>query len=118
MLSGICLQYCLIAAITVRPNEASCYTRYMGFHVSFTVVYAPLLTRTNRIYRIFTCARRSATLPTLTSPLSQVIIAIILVAIQVSTISSSHSLLLSSDPALLSRYTCEQNLSNRYFVTN
>jgi len=85
MLVGICFQYVLIVTTTIRPSNALCHVSYVGFHSSFTIVYAPLLTRTNRIYRIFKCARRSTTLPLLTSPLSQIVIALVLVVVHVSS---------------------------------
>lgn len=47
-------------------------------------MYASLLVKTNRISRIFNCARKSAKRPSFISPKSQMLITGILVAIQVS----------------------------------
>lgn len=50
----------------------------------FSVMYASLLVKTNRISRIFNCARKSAKRPSFISPKSQMLITFILVGIQVS----------------------------------
>lgn len=47
-------------------------------------MYASLLVKTNRISRIFNCARKSAKRPSFISPKSQMLITGVLVAIQVS----------------------------------
>jgi len=49
-------------------------------------MYASLLVKTNRISRIFNCARKSAKRPSFISPKSQMLITGILVTIQVSRI--------------------------------
>lgn len=56
-----------------------------GTGFCFTVVYAALLTKTNRIARIFDASKHSARRPSLISPKSQLVICSILVSIQVST---------------------------------
>ena len=83
MLVGVFIQYCLVYAVVATPTSLGCHVTYVGFNVSFTLVYAPLLTRTNRIYRIFNCGRRSKALPPFTSPLSQVVIVLALISVQV-----------------------------------
>src|SRR6218665_2893621 len=62
-----------------------CYVKYIGFNVSFTVVYSPLLTRTNRIFRIFNSARKSTSLPSFITSGSQIVIAMTLIAVQVTS---------------------------------
>ena len=72
----------------------------VGF--GFSIIYGALLTKTNRISRIFDSARKSARRPSFISPKSQVIISMIFVLIQVSTTSpslSSHSFSLSFFPS-------------------
>ncbi|KAK2145674.1 hypothetical protein LSH36_664g01035 [Paralvinella palmiformis] len=83
ILGGVTLQYVLLFIVVSKPSTFVCYITYMGFNVSFTVVYAALLTRTNRIYRIFYAGKRTKKLPPFTSPTSQVIIALILIGIQI-----------------------------------
>lgn len=52
-------------------------------------MYASLLVKTNRISRIFNCARKSAKRPSFISPKSQMLITGILVAIQVNIYSAT-----------------------------
>ena len=54
-----------------------------GIGFGFSVTYASLLTKTNRISRIFDSASKSAKRPVFISPKSQVIITMILISIQV-----------------------------------
>ena len=83
MLGGVTIQYILICTSAVKPQTFVCHFNYIGFNVSFAVVYAPLLTRTNRIYRIFSAGKRTKLVPSFTSPVSQVFITISLIIIQV-----------------------------------
>lgn len=55
-----------------------------GTGFCFTVVYAALLTKTNRISRIFNASKHSAKRPILISPSSQLAICAALISIQVS----------------------------------
>ena len=57
------------------------YAFQVGF--GFCIIYAALLTKTNRISRIFHSALKSARRPSFISPKSQVIITMFLVSIQV-----------------------------------
>ena len=85
MWTGIFSQYLLTYLVLAKPSRSVCYLRYIGFNISFTTVYAPLLTRTNRIYRLFKIESKSVSGPPLwTSPISQVFISGSLVALQVS----------------------------------
>ena len=84
MLGGITIQYILVFTSTTKPHTFVCVFNYIGFNVSFSVVYAALLTRTNRIFRIFYAGKRTKVMPSLTSPASQVFIALILITTQVS----------------------------------
>lgn len=59
-----------------------------GTALCFTVVYAALLTKTNRISRIFNASKQSAKRPSLISPKSQLLICSVLVSIQVSVIGT------------------------------
>jgi len=67
-----------------RPTTLECYVSQLGFNVSITFTYAPLLARTVRIYRIFTIGRRAKDPPSLTSPLAQILIASGLILLQVT----------------------------------
>lgn len=67
------------------------YYRF-GAGFCFTVVYAALLTKTNRISRIFNASKRTAKRPSFITPRSQLIICSGLVFVQV-TFFLIHSLL-------------------------
>lgn len=83
MWTGIIVQYLLVFSIVSKPSTVVCFVDYLGFNTSFAVVYAGLLTRTNRIYRIFREGSKGRTLPALTSSLSQIVIALGLILVQV-----------------------------------
>ncbi|XP_033635036.1 metabotropic glutamate receptor 2-like [Asterias rubens] len=82
MLSGVLLSYTLVFFLFGEPTVIKCYFIRHCFMMSFTLTYAPLLTRANRIYRIFKAGKRSAKRPSLISPKSQVAIAMAFVAMQ------------------------------------
>jgi len=84
MLGGVTLQYVLVFGVVSPPTRFLCCFDFIGFNVSFAVIYAALLTRTNRIYRIFRAGRRTKVLPSFATPVSQVVIAVSLLFVQVS----------------------------------
>ena len=109
MFIGVIL--CFISSLMqlVKASNVVCaFRRYLGCSC-FTWCYAPLLIKTNRIYRIFTHAQHSAARPPLIRPLSQVFTALGLVLVQllittVWTISDEPRAIVqysSSDEALL-----------------
>lgn len=54
-----------------------------GVGLGFSIIYGSLLTKTNRISRIFDSARRSARRPSFISPKSQMVITCMLISVQV-----------------------------------
>ncbi|KAJ7375247.1 hypothetical protein OS493_001992 [Desmophyllum pertusum] len=79
---GIILCFVSSLISLAKPTDIVCILRrYIG-STCFTMCYAPLLMKTNRIYRIFTHARHSAARPSLIKPMSQVLISMGLVAVQ------------------------------------
>jgi metabotropic X receptor len=64
-------------------NCFMCYFCRFGAGFCFTVVYAALLTKTNRIARIFNAGKRTAKRPSFISPRSQLLICSGLVGVQV-----------------------------------
>ncbi|XP_054753127.2 metabotropic glutamate receptor 2-like [Lytechinus pictus] len=83
ILVGIYLSYFLVFILITKPTFSSCLIARMMLMLSFTIIYAPILTRVNRIYRIFDRAQRSVRRPGCISPTSQATIAVILIGIQV-----------------------------------
>lgn len=83
LLFGILLCYMNTFALMARPTTETCITQRFGVGVGFSIIYGALLTKTNRISRIFDSASRSAQRPNYISPKSQVIITCSLIAVQV-----------------------------------
>lgn len=84
MLTGVFLGFLTVVVLISPPSFISCQISFFCFCISFSWIYSPLLTRTNRIYRIFESSKRSSKRPKLISPKSQVIIASGIILIQVS----------------------------------
>lgn len=79
----------VMALLTILQCDVYLYRFGAGF--CFTVVYAALLTKTNRISRIFNAGKHSAKRPSFISPRSQLIICSGLVFIQVTTDLQPHT---------------------------
>jgi len=74
LFAGFIICYLQTFVILAKPGPISCGLQRFGVGVGFAVTYAALLTKTNRISRIFDGARHSAKRPPFVSPRSQVII--------------------------------------------
>ncbi|XP_013392097.2 metabotropic glutamate receptor 3 [Lingula anatina] len=85
LLSGCLICYLMTFVLLAKPSTAICSLQRFGVGFGFAIIYASLLTKTNRIYRIFNRATKSAKRPAFISPRSQVVIAGILIGIQVMT---------------------------------
>ncbi|KAK9295316.1 hypothetical protein QLX08_010344 [Tetragonisca angustula] len=83
LLSGILLCYLVTFALVLRPTDIVCGIQRFTAGFCFTVVYAALLTKTNRISRIFNASKHSAKRPSFISPRSQLIICFGLVFVQI-----------------------------------
>lgn len=84
MLVGITFGFTTVLVHIEQPTPSSCVAKYMCFNLSLVWVFAPILTRANRIYRIFDCSSISTEPPRWISPKAQIIITFILIAIEVS----------------------------------
>ncbi|XP_076643569.1 metabotropic glutamate receptor B [Halictus rubicundus] len=83
LLCGILLCYLVTFALVLRPTDIVCGIQRFAAGFCFTVVYAALLTKTNRISRIFNASKHSAKRPSFISPRSQLIICSGLVFVQI-----------------------------------
>ncbi|XP_011297062.1 metabotropic glutamate receptor [Fopius arisanus] len=83
LLAGVLVCYLNTFVLLAQPTTISCILQRFGVGVSFSAVYGALLTKTNRIARIFDSASRSAVRPRYISPTSQVCIAAALIAFQI-----------------------------------
>ncbi|XP_034175458.2 metabotropic Glutamate Receptor [Osmia lignaria lignaria] len=83
LLAGVLVCYLNTFLLLATPTTVTCILQRFGVGVSFSAVYGALLTKTNRIARIFDSASRSAVRPRYISPTSQVCIAAALIALQI-----------------------------------
>lgn len=83
LLSGCLFCYLMTVILILKPTPVTCAVQRFGVGFGFAIIYSSLLTKTNRISRIFDSARRSARRPPFISPKSQIAISIILVSLQV-----------------------------------
>ncbi len=83
LLTGLVLCYMLPFAFIIRPSPAVCGIRRFGVGFCFTLCYSALLIKTNRIHRIFNRPSGSVTTPALISPQSQVLLTLLLIAVQI-----------------------------------
>ena len=80
----IALYICFLAPFVfiMRPNFMVCGIQRFIIGVSLAACYTPLMLKTNRIYQIFTVAKKKRTRPTLVRPKSQIIICTALIGMQ------------------------------------
>ncbi|XP_015108893.1 metabotropic glutamate receptor 2 [Diachasma alloeum] len=83
LLTGILLCYLVTFTLVLKPTDIVCGIQRFAAGFCFTVVYAALLTKTNRIARIFKASKKSAKRPSFISPRSQLIICSMLVGVQI-----------------------------------
>lgn len=79
---GVLSCYVAVLLNFMKPTNVICGVKRFASGVSMTMCYAPVLLRTNRIYRIFKAAQKSVRRPSFVSPLSQTFVALGIVAVQ------------------------------------
>ncbi|XP_078679227.1 metabotropic glutamate receptor 3-like isoform X1 [Branchiostoma floridae x Branchiostoma belcheri] len=83
LLGGLVMCFVMTFVIIAKPSVGTCALVRLGLGLSFTVCYTALLTKTNRIYRIFT--RQTSTnvqKVNYISPISQLLICTALISVQ------------------------------------
>uniref|UniRef100_A0A1I8H6N6 G_PROTEIN_RECEP_F3_4 domain-containing protein n=1 Tax=Macrostomum lignano TaxID=282301 RepID=A0A1I8H6N6_9PLAT len=85
LLIGCLLCYLTSFLLLAKPSPAVCALQRCGVGLGFAVIYAALLTKTNRIARIFEAARRTARRPSFISPRSQLLITAGLISVQLAS---------------------------------
>ncbi|XP_030388138.1 metabotropic glutamate receptor 2 [Scaptodrosophila lebanonensis] len=83
LLAGIFMCYAVTFALVLKPSNIVCAIQRFSVGFCFTVVYAALLTKTNRIARIFKAGKQSAKRPSFISPKSQLVICTCLISVQI-----------------------------------
>uniref|UniRef100_A0A672U6Q1 Glutamate metabotropic receptor 6 n=1 Tax=Strigops habroptila TaxID=2489341 RepID=A0A672U6Q1_STRHB len=82
LLVGIALVYAITFLMVAEPGVGVCAMRRLFLGLGMSLSYAALLTKTNRIYRIFEQGKRSVTPPRFISPTSQLVITFALSGMQ------------------------------------
>ena len=82
ILGGILLCYLNTFILLAKPGIIVCTLQRFSVGMAFSMVYGAMLTKTNRISRIFHSASQSARRPSYISPKSQLIITAVLVSVQ------------------------------------
>lgn len=84
LLTGLLLCYIMPFMFVIKPSPATCAIRRFGVGFSFSLCFSAILVKTNRIYRIFNqTSMASKKQPRFISPISQVILALLFVSVQV-----------------------------------
>ncbi|XP_070571776.1 metabotropic glutamate receptor 3-like [Ptychodera flava] len=97
LLFGIVISFSMVVTFIAEPTPVTCFINRLGFTLCFAIIYAPILARANRIYRIFSAAKKSAKPPRLISPCSQITISLLLISIEV-VISTVWVIVLPPEP--------------------
>uniref|UniRef100_A0A3Q2NRH1 Metabotropic glutamate receptor 3 n=1 Tax=Fundulus heteroclitus TaxID=8078 RepID=A0A3Q2NRH1_FUNHE len=89
LLLGVFMSYAMTFLFLAKPSPAICALRRLGLGTSFAVCYSALLTKTNRIARIFNGVKdgAGAVRPRFISPFSQVFICLSLISVQLVMVS-------------------------------
>ncbi|KAF0036160.1 hypothetical protein F2P81_011472 [Scophthalmus maximus] len=82
LLTGIFLCYIITFLMIAMPDVAVCAFRRIFLGLGMCISYAALLTKTNRIYRIFEQGKQTVTAPRFISPTSQIAITSSLICVQ------------------------------------
>uniref|UniRef100_A0A8C0HD87 Metabotropic glutamate receptor 3 n=1 Tax=Chelonoidis abingdonii TaxID=106734 RepID=A0A8C0HD87_CHEAB len=82
LLTGVLMCYSMTFIFIAKPSTEVCTLRRLGLGTSFAVCYSALLTKTNRIARIFSGVKEGIQRPRFISPTSQVVICMALISCQ------------------------------------
>uniref|UniRef100_A0A8C0IQ85 Glutamate metabotropic receptor 4 n=1 Tax=Chelonoidis abingdonii TaxID=106734 RepID=A0A8C0IQ85_CHEAB len=99
LLTGIFLCYATTFLMIAEPSMGTCSLRRIFLGLGMSISYAALLTKTNRIYRIFEQGKKSVSAPRFISPASQLVITFSLISLQLMgvciwfIVDPSHSII-------------------------
>ncbi|CAG5104224.1 Similar to Grm4: Metabotropic glutamate receptor 4 (Mus musculus) [Cotesia congregata] len=83
LLVGTLISFLMTFAIVAEPNVETCAITRFGVGFCYTLCYAALVTKTNRIHRIFNKKCHSPHKPKYTSPKSQIVITGLITSVEV-----------------------------------
>ena len=104
-----CALSCIIAMLYITyPDIKSCILRQTGFHMSVCVMYAPLLAKTSRVYRIFNSGKNGTSRPKFISNKAQLIFTSIMIVIEVGILEDNcpRIMLLEGITTLIGYFMC------------
>ncbi|XP_032892742.1 metabotropic glutamate receptor 2 [Amblyraja radiata] len=87
LLVGVLMCYSMTLVFIAKPSTAVCTLRRLGLGSSFAVCYSALLTKTNRIARIFNGVKDGTQRPRCINPTSQVAICLALISCQLIVVA-------------------------------
>ncbi len=87
ILTGVIMSYLTVFAYLIKPEDWTCFVTYFCFHVSCTFMFAPLVLKTIRIYRIFAAAEKLTHGVPMVNTSSQVFLCVFHIVTQVRIIS-------------------------------
>ncbi|XP_044873017.1 metabotropic glutamate receptor 4 isoform X2 [Mauremys mutica] len=99
LLTGIFLCYATTFLMIAEPSMGTCSLRRIFLGLGMSISYAALLTKTNRIYRIFEQGKKSVSAPRFISPASQLVITFSFISLQLMgvciwfIVDPSHSII-------------------------
>uniref|UniRef100_A0A1I8AVZ6 G_PROTEIN_RECEP_F3_4 domain-containing protein n=1 Tax=Steinernema glaseri TaxID=37863 RepID=A0A1I8AVZ6_9BILA len=82
LLVSMIMCYSMTFVLVSKPSPLVCAIKRTGIGFAFSCLYAAMFVKTNRIARIFSQATRSAQRPGCISPISQVLITVLLAGVQ------------------------------------
>jgi metabotropic glutamate receptor 2/3/metabotropic glutamate receptor 6/7/8 len=99
ILSGVLLSYVTVYLVLSKPGEAVCGVRRQIFSLSYILIYAPILVKSNRIFRIFTAGETGNKRPHFIGSKAQLVFSFVIISIQVSLVSTMTSIVFILSPA-------------------
>ena len=88
ILVGISMAYISALFYFLKPAYWSCLINRHGFNLSVLVIYAPLLVKSNRVYRVFQASQKGIQKPKYIDTLTQIIISTFVILVEVTFKSS------------------------------
>ncbi|VDD92879.1 unnamed protein product [Enterobius vermicularis] len=82
LLFSMIMCYSMTFVLVSKPTPLICAIKRTGIGFAFSCLYASLLVKTNRIARIFSQAKRTVQRPRCISPISQVLLTVLLAGVQ------------------------------------
>ncbi|KAF5294721.1 hypothetical protein FQA39_LY00205 [Lamprigera yunnana] len=82
LLTGVLCCYSMSFIILAKPSVETCAAMRVGLGLCLSVCYSAIFTKTNRISRIFNRGVKTIKRPVYTSPISQVVISLGIVSVQ------------------------------------